>query len=589
MSALSSFNHQPLPDASSYIRVIRILPTSTAQWIKLRIEAVSLQSDYKCLSYVWGADAESNTILINDQVFMICDSLHAFLLEALRRNPQGTNALWIDAISINQTDIDEKNVQVALMGQIYQNANRVIAWLGHGDEAMLKAFKYVKQRVNTGGYALERRVGDWNSAAFAERDQAIAEMSKHGRRKTFWDVFDVLASATYFSRVWIVQEIILARELVLWYGSTGIASRSLEDLCAYIMNTPGPGQDQILSNNKIMQSPLGWVFHRRITAAAGLARAPFASTFRRLAGHGCQNTADKVYGLKALDEDLADLQVDYKQDPVLLVPQVYECGFTTDIGLGQAIIRTLKLRHDGLFAASKDYFTTDRWWSIRIQDVGVVGDVDANGTYDVDWADINIPEQEIPPYTEHIDQVSLEHKCNAPHVLHQGDILLRAGPLNMLLVFRANNDDMTASHLSNLIDEIHLRTPEGRLIIKSDLEILRDVLTNFHFESALRIREDHRCRVSSEAQTDVGEEFEVPLALERMDAHEAITEAFGSARLVLNVDYFYVKVNWRALLALWRACDEEGMLRGEIEEAPVGSWDEETLKKEREAAESEAG
>jgi len=38
--------------------------------------------------------------------------------------------LWIDALSIDQSNDSEKGPQVAMMGAIYQLATRVIAWLG---------------------------------------------------------------------------------------------------------------------------------------------------------------------------------------------------------------------------------------------------------------------------------------------------------------------------------------------------------------------------------------------------------------------------------------------------------------------------
>ncbi|KAF3035694.1 hypothetical protein E8E12_006218 [Didymella heteroderae] len=37
---------------------------------------------------------------------------------------------WIDAICINQVDQAEKSTQIALMGSIYKNAKRVLAWIG---------------------------------------------------------------------------------------------------------------------------------------------------------------------------------------------------------------------------------------------------------------------------------------------------------------------------------------------------------------------------------------------------------------------------------------------------------------------------
>lgn len=38
--------------------------------------------------------------------------------------------LWVDAISINQNDVPEKNAQVPLMGEIYSEARAVVAHIG---------------------------------------------------------------------------------------------------------------------------------------------------------------------------------------------------------------------------------------------------------------------------------------------------------------------------------------------------------------------------------------------------------------------------------------------------------------------------
>lgn len=41
--------------------------------------------------------------------------------------------IWVDAVSINQNDADEKHRQITLMGQIYVSANDVFVWLGDGN------------------------------------------------------------------------------------------------------------------------------------------------------------------------------------------------------------------------------------------------------------------------------------------------------------------------------------------------------------------------------------------------------------------------------------------------------------------------
>jgi len=55
--------------------------------------------------------------------------------------PTADTRYWIDALCINQADVAEKNVQVPLMGRIYQGAVRVVAFLGQ-DGDCTEAFSH---------------------------------------------------------------------------------------------------------------------------------------------------------------------------------------------------------------------------------------------------------------------------------------------------------------------------------------------------------------------------------------------------------------------------------------------------------------
>jgi hypothetical protein len=46
------------------------------------------------------------------------------------RHKKKRRILWIDAICIDQSSMDERNQQVELMGDVYSKARRVILWLG---------------------------------------------------------------------------------------------------------------------------------------------------------------------------------------------------------------------------------------------------------------------------------------------------------------------------------------------------------------------------------------------------------------------------------------------------------------------------
>ena len=61
----------------------------------------------------------------------------------LRKAEEVVN-LWIDSICINQTDIPEKNIQVAMMGEIYNKADQVVIWLGEWTPAMYDAVEFLK-------------------------------------------------------------------------------------------------------------------------------------------------------------------------------------------------------------------------------------------------------------------------------------------------------------------------------------------------------------------------------------------------------------------------------------------------------------
>jgi hypothetical protein len=101
---------------------------------------------FTALSYVWGdptrthrlplpvpsqrlADPSHNGTAEGIQVHMqITYNLHTALTRLRRQRWAGS--LWVDALCINQGDIQEKNVQVPLMSRIYRSAERVLVWLG---------------------------------------------------------------------------------------------------------------------------------------------------------------------------------------------------------------------------------------------------------------------------------------------------------------------------------------------------------------------------------------------------------------------------------------------------------------------------
>ena len=89
---------------------------------------------FEALSYMWGTESAEEPISLNDVPWKVGRNLlHA--LRFLRRQVACGKAhqpFWIDAISINQSNVEERNRQLRIMDQIYFRASTVVVWLGSG-------------------------------------------------------------------------------------------------------------------------------------------------------------------------------------------------------------------------------------------------------------------------------------------------------------------------------------------------------------------------------------------------------------------------------------------------------------------------
>ncbi|KAF7957535.1 hypothetical protein EAE96_003112 [Botrytis aclada] len=178
---------QPLSLPNCEIRILILQPLSQGSPIQCTIETIFLLShpSYEALSYVWGGASIRQTITLNDTPFSITQNL-AIALHHLRL-PKKPRRLWVDAICINQADIKERNEQVTLMGEIYSMAKPVLIWLGETFEGCEEAFDLMSK------------------IAIASEDEVIEEESQ-----TMFSFYMQLVGKDWFTRLWTIQELILA-------------------------------------------------------------------------------------------------------------------------------------------------------------------------------------------------------------------------------------------------------------------------------------------------------------------------------------------------------------------------------------------
>jgi hypothetical protein len=80
--------------------------------------------EYSALSYVWGDGTARTKIEYNGCEAEVTKNL-AEALQHLRHEPE-SRYLWVDALCINQDNVEEKGHQVALMKDIYAYAGEVV-------------------------------------------------------------------------------------------------------------------------------------------------------------------------------------------------------------------------------------------------------------------------------------------------------------------------------------------------------------------------------------------------------------------------------------------------------------------------------
>ncbi|KAM5347314.1 hypothetical protein ACJ41O_010319 [Fusarium nematophilum] len=202
--------YQQLDKTSQQIRLLRILPGEKSQPLKctLSIAGLKRRMGFEALSYVWGSPTPKCYVNINNRPVQIGPNLHAALIR-LRREDKA-RVMWIDAVCINQADDLEKGHQVNLMSRIYTFANSVVAWLGDTPVEHEASCIKMLNDVRPPGDRLPEPRGKVNLEGLV------------GCTKT-------LMASPWFSRVWVVQESVLPRNLRIMVGPGEANFQDLND------------------------------------------------------------------------------------------------------------------------------------------------------------------------------------------------------------------------------------------------------------------------------------------------------------------------------------------------------------------------
>ncbi|CVL03640.1 uncharacterized protein FMAN_15080 [Fusarium mangiferae] len=221
---MNSTPYQPLRSSDGQIRLLILHPASEHDApIQCFLEPAILSSNpaYEALSYTWGDPGNGSNISLSNHDFLVGDNAAA----ALRRLrwKKKKRVLWIDAICINQTDVDEKNTQVPLMQKIYGQAQNVLVWLGEPTDGSILGMRLLQNRMASVGWHQWKIDKDYgkptlpftksfrSSIALMNRSRLIQEQSNGEVRE--------LLDRPWWRRTWIIQEVVLAKNIQILCGA----------------------------------------------------------------------------------------------------------------------------------------------------------------------------------------------------------------------------------------------------------------------------------------------------------------------------------------------------------------------------------
>lgn len=304
----SSSLYRPLDPLKQELRLVRILYDNrgvgedshdiTCEMIVVLLD--SSDTPYTALSYCWTEAEPTCVVWINDIPVLIRPNLHAFLKRAQRERQQ--DWMFVDALCVNQAKIAERNQQVAAMGIVFHNAAKVIAWLG---EPVFESSE-MECRAQT----CCRRMA-WEAAG-----NPFADSVGHPRWKELETCLEIFLSEQYWSRVWIVQEIVLASSLELKAGSLFMGVKAFELLCERYKYFFAH-----LRKSDAMQRGIG---KKILTFRKEYYPLPIIRVLSATIHNQCSHRHDKIYGILGLTRDL--IEVDYEMSVMELVLRICIAG-----------------------------------------------------------------------------------------------------------------------------------------------------------------------------------------------------------------------------------------------------------------------
>jgi hypothetical protein len=360
------FTYKPLPDTGAtgqtapHIRLVEVHDRAPDDpTIRLSIHSISMDNapPYHAISYTWGGENDQEYIYVEHaghseqgDAHKAEGVQHGFMLvrkncaDVLRQllHFKTTRYYWIDAICIDQQNVQEKDTQVWRMDETYRQADSVMACIGMHDShsrvvsSMLNWFnsyvpksdvytlarwEYLCSRFkNATDVMIKKDQIDLRRKAIACQKNCIKWLRhRHMNNKTFGEFHDAmkeLARRPYFWRIWTLQELWVAHRLrifcdydeldlpslLFWWDGCRLKGRTpeFEEISRWIYARLGNSMDFGLQDTDLGFDYLLVLHRQQGDFASAVGQLTFDQWVKIFQERECQDRRDIVYGTLAI-------------------------------------------------------------------------------------------------------------------------------------------------------------------------------------------------------------------------------------------------------------------------------------------------
>ena len=207
---LPPFDREDHHPASAYLslaegefRILSLAPGGQKDEVVVSFlpAAVGNPPSYTAISHLWGGGQQSSVKISlldthhKSHFVYIRGNLYA-ALQNLRHRFRPT-LLWVDALCVDRSSPEDTNNNMAMKRFIFRNAQNVCFWLSDKDPNFKAAFNFIPHILDIAG---------------------IDKLLQNKESVAGWVAFVALLRNPIFSRLWLIQELALARNATLHAG-----------------------------------------------------------------------------------------------------------------------------------------------------------------------------------------------------------------------------------------------------------------------------------------------------------------------------------------------------------------------------------